>query len=106
MLVPLQQNLRVVIARRPIVRSLLEHTLEQQLRVIEHVELHADLGEEPHPFDMIAVLEQIAAHQVSAASISPSANMLRAVTIAVGRVASLATWAAALSASVRRPAIV
>ena len=63
MLVPLQQRQRVVVARRMIVGREHQHAFEQQFRIVEHVELHADPGEQPHRFDMVAVLQQIVANQ-------------------------------------------
>src|SRR5581483_7914976 len=39
-----------------------QRALEQELRVIEYVVPHADLGEEPHPLHVIAVLQEVLAH--------------------------------------------
>ena len=61
---PLHQHLRVVEARRVIIRGQLEHPLEQQLRIIEHVALDADAREQPHRLDVVAVLEQERPHEL------------------------------------------
>ena len=47
-LVAQRQHDRVVVADDTVVRFHLEHGFEQHLGIIEDVELHADLGEQPH----------------------------------------------------------
>ena len=47
----------------------------------KHVQLHADPCQQAHPFDMIAMLQRNWRTTRSASWISPSANMLAAVTI-------------------------
>ena len=41
-----------------IVRVEGEHALEEKFRIVQHVELHADLRQEPHRLEMIAVLQK------------------------------------------------
>ncbi len=62
-LVPLQQDLNVVKARRPVIGFHAQHVLKQQLGIIQDVQLHADLRQQPHAFNVITVRQQIAAHQ-------------------------------------------
>ena len=60
-LMPLQQHDRVLVAGGIMIRRQRERALEQDLGVVQHIELHADLGQQPHAFDMIAVGEQVLA---------------------------------------------
>ena len=56
--VPLDQHQGIVVAGGAIVRRQLEHRLEQQLRVVEHVARDADPGEQAHGLDVVAVLSR------------------------------------------------
>jgi hypothetical protein len=55
-LVALDQGGGVVVAGRIVVGRLLQHRCQQNFRVIEDVELHADASEEPHRLHVVAVL--------------------------------------------------
>jgi hypothetical protein len=61
-LMTLQQHDRIVVARLAVLRRHLEDVLQEKFGVVGHVELHADLGEQPHALDVIAMGQQIAAH--------------------------------------------
>src|SRR5207302_8778372 len=57
-LVALAEHHRVVVARDVIARVEGEQALEEEFGIVEHVELQADLREEPHRLEMIAVLQE------------------------------------------------
>ena len=89
-LVALQERPDEVEARRVVLRRELEHGVEQELGVVEHLELDADAGEQPHRLDVVAVLEEIGrARSRSAGTSSPSENMPVAVTISGGQLLEL-----------------
>ena len=60
-LVPLQERERVVVSHGLIIGRERERALEQQLRIVEDLELHADARQQAHPLHMITVLQEIAA---------------------------------------------
>jgi hypothetical protein len=62
-LVPLIEHDRVFIACGVIVGRQHEHALEEELGVVEHLELHADPGQQAHPLDVIAVRHEKAADE-------------------------------------------
>ena len=104
--VSLHQNLGIVEARCVIVRGQIEHPLEQELRIIEHVALDADAREQPHCLDLVAVFDQEGrAPSCSAAARSPSENSAVAVTTSGGSFFSVATCAAAKAAFSACPVI-
>ena len=72
-LVAQRQHQDVVVAGRVVVGGKHQNALEQKLRVVEHVELHADLREQPHGLNVIAVRLQKRPH-----------DALRSVEIALG----------------------
>ena len=61
-LVPLQQHDGVFVARLAMLGRELEHPGEQELGIVRHVEIEADLGEQPHSLHMVAMREQVVAH--------------------------------------------
>ncbi len=63
-LVPPRQHHRVVVTRRMIIGRERENAFKQQFGIVKHVELHADLGEQPHRLDMVAVTSEILANQL------------------------------------------
>ncbi len=58
----LDEHLGVFLARDPIVGRELEDGRQQQFRIVEHLARNADAGEQPHGFDLIAVLQKIGTH--------------------------------------------
>jgi len=56
--VAVDQKLRIIEARRPIVGSKLEDGLEQQLRIIERLARDCDAREQAHRLDIMTMLEQ------------------------------------------------
>ena len=63
-LVALDQHQRIVVARGAVVGRQREHGLEQQLRIVQHVARDADLRQQAHGLDVIAMLQQIGADDV------------------------------------------
>ena len=59
----LAEDVGIVVARRVIVRCEHEHALEQEFGVVKHLLLDADLRQQPHGLDMIAVRAQKLSHQ-------------------------------------------
>ncbi len=40
-----------------------QHAFKKQFSIVKHIELHADLGQQSHRFDMVAVCQQVVANQ-------------------------------------------
>ena len=80
-----------------------QHRLQQQLGVVEHVAGHADLGQQPHGFRVVAVPQQKGAddllgrRQVAVGEQRGRGHHLRRQCL------SVATWAAAVAAFFASP---
>ena len=59
-----QQGERVLVARGMIIRREHQDVLQQELGVVHDVEFHADLREQPHTLDVIAVGQQVLANDM------------------------------------------
>ena len=62
-LVHLQQHLGIFTARRMVGGRQFEHGREQQLGVVQHLAHHADPGQQPHAFDVVALAQEVGADQ-------------------------------------------
>ena len=56
--VPLAEDLRIIESSRLIVRSQIQHSLQQKLRIVEDIPLDANARQEPHRFDVMSMLQQ------------------------------------------------
>ncbi len=63
-LVAFQQDPGVVVASGPVVGCELKDSLEQEFRIIEHIALYPNSGQQPHGFDMMSMLQKIGADNV------------------------------------------
>ncbi len=63
-LVALQENLNVFVSRQVVIVCQYQHVLQQDFSVIENIELHADLRQEPHRLDVVAVRLQKTANDL------------------------------------------
>jgi hypothetical protein len=63
-LVAVQERDRILVAGGMIVRCEHQHLLEQELGIVHDVEFHADLREQPHTLDVIAMSQQVLAHEL------------------------------------------
>ncbi len=64
MLVAIEQCDRVLVAGGMIIGRERHHVLEEKLGIVGNVEFHADLREQAHPFDVIAMGQQVLANDV------------------------------------------
>ena len=57
MTVQLEEDAGVLVAGEAVIRRALDHRGKQELGIVQHVAHNADAGEEPHPFEIIAVIQ-------------------------------------------------
>ena len=63
-LVALEQCHRVLVAGGMVIRRERHHVLEEELGIVGDVEFHADLREQPHALDVIAMGQQVLANDM------------------------------------------
>ncbi len=63
-LVAFQENDGVFVAGLAMLRGQLQHASEQDLGIVRHVEVQADLGEEAHALDVVPMGEQVLAYRL------------------------------------------
>ena len=63
-LVTLHEHRRVLVACCAVIWREHQHALEQELGIVEYLELDANLGQQAHRFDVVAVCLQEPAHEL------------------------------------------